>query len=115
MNQYGGLATYDREADVKSQMLYNLCDSSGGYYLQRTDKKFRSRMNCVFRMATVELEKNFIEEAEKAAILNISGHVTYPGIRISMYNAMPVAGVVHLCHFMEKFQKQNPVNTQARL
>ena len=115
MNQKGGIPTYDREADVRSQMLYNLIDASNGYYIQKTDKKFRSRMNCIFRMATPALEAKFIAEAEKNAIVNISGHAANPGIRVSMYNAQPIAGVVHLCHFMERFQNENPVSAQAKM
>jgi phosphoserine aminotransferase len=42
-----------------------------------------------------------IKDAEKVKIINIAGHPNNPGIRISMYNAMPIAGVVALCSFMK--------------
>ena len=63
------------------------------------------------------LEAKLIAEAEKLKIVNIAGHSTNPGIRVSMYNAMPVAGVVSLCHFLEKFKRENPIDAsmQAKL
>ena len=73
-------------------------------------------MNCNFRIPhNHALEAKFIKDAEEDKILNISGHATNPGIRISMYNAMPVAGCLHLCHFMERFMRENPVGAGPRL
>lgn len=59
-------------------------------------------MNVVFRIpGNYDLEKKMIKDAEKEKIINIAGHPNNPGIRISMYNAMPIAGVVALCKFMQ--------------
>lgn len=78
-------------AEVKSKMLYNLLDKSNGYYVNKTDKKFRSRMNINFRIeGNRQLEAKLIQEAVKYKIVNIKGHPSNPGIRISIYNAMPV-------------------------
>lgn len=78
-------------AEVKSKMLYNLLDKSNGYYVNKTDKKFRSRMNINFRIeGNRQLETKLIQEAVKYKIVNIKGHPSNPGIRISIYNAMPV-------------------------
>ena len=72
-------------------MLYNLLDKSNGYYVNKTDKKFRSRMNINFRIeGNRQLEAKLIEEAVKYKIVNIKGHPSNPGIRISIYNAMPM-------------------------
>jgi len=91
-------------------MLYDLIDNSMGYYINRTEKKFRSRMNVNFRIeGDLSLEAKLVEEAGRVNIVHIKGHPTNPGIRVSMYNAMPVAGVVHLCHFLERFMKANPI------
>ncbi len=58
----------------------------------------------VFRIpGNYDLEKKMILDAEKEKIINIAGHPNNPGIRISMYNAMPIEGVVALCTFMNKF------------
>ena len=117
MNKQGGLAVYDREADVKSKMLYDLIDNSDGYYVNKTQKEFRSRMNITFRIpGDTSLEKKFMDDAKKYRIINIAGHATNPGIRISVYNAMPVAGPLFLLQFMEKFKRENPIaSPQARL
>lgn len=74
----------------------------------------------VFRIpGNYDLEKKMILDAEKEKIINIAGHPNNPGIRISMYNAMPVEGVVALCTFMNKFQRLNPIipfnNIKAKL
>jgi len=54
------------------------------------------------------LEATFVKLAKKAGITQIVAHTYNPGIRISMYNAMPVEGVSHLCNFMRTFQSNFP-------
>ena len=108
MNQMGGIAFYDAQAALKSSMLYDFIDGSGGYYRNVTDKKFRSRMNINFRIANRDLEEKFIAQAESIKIINIKGHPFNPGIRISIYNAMPQQGVAYLIAFMKKFMRENP-------
>lgn len=61
MNQMGGIEYYERMAEVKSKMLYDLLDKSDGYYVNRTDHKFRSKMNVNFRIeGDRSLEKKLI-------------------------------------------------------
>lgn len=84
-------------------MLWDAIDGSDGYYSSKlTQKSIRSRVNIIFRVqgGNEKLEAKFIEEAGKFAITQIKGHTFCPGIRISMYNAMPVDGVSHLVEFM---------------
>jgi phosphoserine aminotransferase len=116
MIQMGGLLKYDYDADIKSKMLYDLIDSSQGYYVNKTATPFRSRINVNFRIVKdLSLEDKLIAEAEKEKIINIKGHFTNPGIRISMYNAMPIEGVECLCKFLRNFQFENPVNQDAKM
>lgn len=62
-------------AEAKSKMVYDLLDRSNGYYVNRTDKKFRSRMNINFRIeGKRELEAKLISEAVNYKIVNIKGH-----------------------------------------
>ena len=79
-------------------MLFGFIDASNGYYVNKIDKKFRSRMNIIMRIAgnNSELEKKLKIEAEKVKIVNIAGHRLNSGNRISLYNAMPIEGVIHL-------------------
>lgn len=100
MNQMGGLQHYERLAQERSKLLYQAIDSSNGYYWSKiTDKAYRSRMNVIFRIhgGNKAIEEIFIQEAEKAGIVQIRAHTFNPGIRISMYNAMPIEGVEYLC------------------
>lgn len=111
MNQKGGLDYYIELARQRSLMLWDFIDRSGGYYRSKiTDKKFRSRVNVVFRVqdANEGVESLFIEEAKAAGIVQIKGHTFCPGIRISMYNSMPVEGVSYLINFMRCFMNKYP-------
>lgn len=113
MNQMGGVDQYKRLADQRGQLLWATIDGSNGYYKSKiTDKAYRSRVNVIFRVGggNKELEAKFESEAAKAGIVQIKAHSVNPAIRISMYNAMPVEGVLHLTQFMRNFQKRNPVS-----
>jgi phosphoserine aminotransferase len=114
MNQMGGLEYYTQLAEQRSTMLWNYMDSTDGYYKSKiTDKAYRSRVNVIFRIqgGNKEIEKTFVTLAKKAGITQIVAHGYNPGIRISMYNAMPVEGVAHLCNFMRTFKENFPVNS----
>jgi len=107
MNQMGGLEYYTQLAEQRSTLLWNLIDASNGFYKTKiTDDAYRSRVNIIFRVqgGNKQLEDLFVAEALKAKIVNVRAHGYNPGIRISMYNAMPVAGVAYLCDFMRNFQ-----------
>ena len=64
-------------------------------------------MNVPFVTGSDELDKKFVNEAEAAGLVNIKGHRSVGGMRASIYNAMPVAGVEALIKFMAEFEKQN--------
>lgn len=105
MNQKGGTSFYDRMADAKSRMIYDLIDKSDGYYVNKTDPNFRSRMNITLRIEKDHtLEKKIIQDALKNHIINISGHPANPGLRISVYNATPFEACAVLCRFLDDFR-----------
>jgi len=100
MNEMGGLSHYENLAKIRSKLLWNFVDSSNGFYKSKiTDKAYRSRVNVIVRIqgGDKDLEEMFITEAAAAGIVQIRGHTFNPGIRISMYNTMHVAGVEYLC------------------
>jgi len=102
----GGLEYYTQLCQQRSTLLWNCIDDSNGYFKSKiTDKNYRSNVNVIFRIqgGNKELEKTFIKLAMKAGITQIVAHSYNPGIRISMYNAMPVEGVAYLCDFMRRF------------
>lgn len=104
-----GLDKIEEEAKTKSDLLYNFIDSSGGYYTNPVDVKFRSRMNIPFRVKKDdELEAKWLAEAAKENLIELKGHRSVGGIRASIYNAMPIEGVQKLVDFMKRFQEENP-------
>jgi phosphoserine aminotransferase len=90
----------------KAQMLYDAIDATG-FYRGTAKKDFRSDMNITFRLPTEELEEIFIKQASAAGMKQLKGHRSVGGIRASIYNAFPVAGVEALVAFMKDFEKRN--------
>ena len=64
-------------------------------------------MNAVFRLPTEELEAKFIADALSAGFGGLKGHRSVGGIRVSMYNAMPLEGIQALTDFMVEFAQNN--------
>ena len=64
-------------------------------------------MNITFRLRSEELEQKFVAEARARGLSGVKGHRSVGGMRASIYNAMPIAGVEKLVAFMEDFRKAN--------
>jgi phosphoserine aminotransferase len=64
-------------------------------------------MNVTFRLPRAELEKTFSAEAAAAGLTNLDGHRSVGGLRASLYNAMPLAGVEALIGFMREFARRH--------
>jgi phosphoserine aminotransferase len=118
MVKMGGLNHYIDLAERRSKLLYDCIDSSNGFYVNNTDKSFRSKINVPFRIRADEsestetytrLENKFVTKAAKRGLLQLRGHKTNPGVRASLYNAMPYEGVVALVEYMAEFQKKYDV------
>jgi phosphoserine aminotransferase len=102
----GGLAAMHRQNQDKAQLLYDAIDRSDGFYKGHAQPECRSIMNVPFRLPTEDLEKQFLTTAEAHGLGGLKGHRSVGGIRASIYNAMPPAGVEKLRDFMLDFQKQ---------
>ena len=102
----GGLVAIGERNRRKATMLYDAIDQSG-YYKNPVARECRSWMNVPFTIPNPELEKTFVAEAAKAGLTNLEGHRSVGGMRASIYNAMPVAGVEALIGFMRDFQKRH--------
>ncbi len=102
----GGLAAMERQNRAKAQALYAAIDASG-FYRNPVAKDCRSWMNVPFTLARPELDKSFLSEAQAAGLTNLEGHRSVGGMRASIYNAMPLAGVQALIGFMKEFQRRN--------
>ena len=89
----------------KAKVLYDVIDGSAGFYNNPVDKAVRSLMNVPFTIpSSPDLEKAFIKEADKLGMVQLKGHRSVGGMRASIYNAMPLAGVEQLAAFMKSFQ-----------
>jgi phosphoserine aminotransferase len=106
MKGKGGLAVIEEINNTKSEGLYELIDRSD-FYNNPVSPGSRSKMNIVFRLPTEELEAKFIKEAVANGMSGLKGHRSVGGIRASIYNAMPIAGVEALIDFMIQFEKKN--------
>jgi phosphoserine aminotransferase len=104
----GGLKAVEKVNDQKQKLLYDTIDSSDGYYKGTTTKDSRSWMNATLRMRDEDIEKKFIAEAKSIGLHGLKGHRSVGGVRVSMYNAMPLAGIEKLVGFMADFRKANP-------
>lgn len=102
--EQGGLAEIEKKNIEKAGILYDTIDNSGGFYVCPVEKSVRSLMNVPFTLTKPELEKTFIEEAGKEGMVQLKGHRSVGGMRASIYNAMPLAGVQKLVGFMNSFQ-----------
>ena len=104
----GGLAKIESINNEKALLVYGILDKYPDYYKSAVDRDSRSIMNVTLRMGSEEMEKKFIEEAAKAGFHGLKGHRSVGGIRVSMYNALPLEGIQKLVSFMEDFKKRNP-------
>jgi phosphoserine aminotransferase len=103
----GGLAAVEERNRRKAGKLYAAIDASGGWYRGHARVEDRSWMNVTFRLPSEELEKKFVAESTQAGLDGLKGHRSVGGIRASIYNAFPEAGVDALVAFMAEFQRVN--------
>ncbi len=106
LDDMGGVKTIEKINNEKAAILYNFLDESK-MFLNKVNKKDRSLMNIPFTAPTDELNEKFIKEAEQAGLSTLRGHRLIGGMRASIYNAMPVEGVIKLIEFMKKFELEN--------
>jgi phosphoserine aminotransferase len=102
----GGLAAMNRQNVAKAKLLYDVLDASGGFYAGHARPECRSDMNVTFRLPDETLEKAFLKAATERQLVDLKGHRSVGGIRASIYNAMPVAGVESLRDCMLDFQRR---------
>jgi len=106
LKNQGGLEAMKAHNEKKATILYDFLDSSKLFH-GTVEKKDRSLMNVPFVTGNPDLDAKFVKEAEKAGLVNLKGHRSVGGMRASIYNAMPIAGVEALVDFMKKFEAEN--------
>lgn len=105
--EQGGLAGIEKMNREKAALIYDAIDQSEGFYKGHAEKDSRSLMNITFRLASEELEKEFLAEAKQAGFVGLNGHRSVGGCRASTYNAVPYETCKALSEFMINFQKKN--------
>lgn len=103
----GGLAGIETQNIEKAKLLYRVIDDSSGFYRNEVAIDDRSRMNAPFFLRDETLNARFLEGAQIAGLAGLKGHKAIGGMRASIYNAMPLAGVHALSTFMREFAQRN--------
>ena len=102
----GGLEGIQKQNEEKAGKLYAAIDESS-FYNGTAVLEDRSPMNVTFRLPTEELEAEFVKKATALWMTSLKGHRSVGGIRASIYNAFPPAGVDALIEFMKEFEANN--------
>ena len=102
----GGLAAVEANNIAKSDLLYDFLDASD-FYENRVEHDSRSRMNIPFLLRDDALNDAFLAGAKAAGLTQLKGHKSVGGMRASIYNAMPLAGVQALVDYMRDFSARN--------
>jgi phosphoserine aminotransferase len=98
-----GIEAMARRNIAKAKLLYGFIDGSG-FYENRVDPACRSRMNVPFFLRDESRNEAFLAGAKAAGLLQLKGHKSVGGMRASIYNAMPLAGVQALVDYMREFE-----------
>ncbi|MBI2284425.1 MAG: 3-phosphoserine/phosphohydroxythreonine transaminase [Bacteroidetes bacterium] len=104
--EQGGLAEMERRMLEKSNLLYNTIDSLP-MFKALVAKEDRSHMNAVFFLSKPDLEAPFLDLCKKEGMVGVKGYRTVGGIRVSMYNALPLESVQFFCDLMKVFASRN--------
>lgn len=100
----GGLTAMAERNRRKAGKLYAVLDGSE-LYRTHVHEDSRSWMNVTFTLVDETLDASFLDGAEAAGLCNLKGHRSVGGMRASLYNAMPEAGVDALCEYMREFER----------
>jgi phosphoserine aminotransferase len=103
MKRQGGVAHFAALNQRKASKLYAVIDAHKDFYINKVNPSCRSQMNVSFDLPSQELIDQFLTMAAEAGMTNLKGHRLAGGVRASIYNAMPEAGVDMLVAFMKEF------------
>lgn len=101
-----GIAAMERRNQAKAKMLYDAIDQSG-LYVNKVSPDCRSRMNVPFFLRDESRNDAFLSGARLRGLLQLKGHKSVGGMRASIYNAMPLAGVQALVSYLKEFEKEH--------
>ncbi len=104
LKRQGGIAAIEAANVAKAELLYKTIDTSDLYF-NKVQSDCRSRMNVPFFLRDEALNDAFLTGAKEAGLLQLKGHKSVGGMRASLYNAMPLAGVQALTAYMQEFER----------
>ncbi len=102
LEEKGGLSAMETENRAKAAALYGAIDRHPSFYKCPVEQGSRSFMNVVFRLPSEEQEEAFVKRAKAAGMVGLKGHRSVGGIRVSLYNAVPLAWVTELVTLMDE-------------
>ena len=113
LKHHGELGGQEKLSNAKAKILYQVLDAHPATYQVVPHTTVRSRMNICFRVrhGDLESEKAFLRDAEARILQGLKGHRSVGGIRISNYNAVPMANVEKLAAYLEQFAGKTPVDS----
>ena len=113
--QYGrgrlGILAVEARAVIRSNAVYSVIDQSRGFYVSVIDPASRSRMSVVFKIhggggdMQQDLEKSFVDHAASKGLLELIGHPTQGGLRVTLYNGVRDESVKRVVSFMRSFAR----------
>jgi phosphoserine aminotransferase len=106
LKEVGGVAAIAQVNKQKAELLYSYIDESD-FYQNHIEAQFRSLMNVPFWLTDENLNAAFLKQAEENGLMALKGHRNVGGMRASIYNAMPLAGLEALVVFMKDFAAKN--------
>ncbi|OAD52799.1 putative phosphoserine aminotransferase [Eufriesea mexicana] len=108
IKEHGGIEGMEKQAIAKSQKIYDIINESKGFYSCPVKSDMRSRVNVPFRISkdNEELEKEFLSGASARGMLQLKGHRTVGGIRVSLYNAITIEETEKLAEYMMWFYQK---------
>ncbi|GAD16133.1 3-phosphoserine/phosphohydroxythreonine transaminase [Lentilactobacillus otakiensis] len=106
LKEQGGIAGIQKVNQQKASLLYDFLDDSK-LFANHIKKSDRSLTNIPFTTGDADLDKQAVTSATEAGLMNLKGHRSVGGLRASLYNAMPLAGVQALVDFLHNFEKQH--------
>jgi phosphoserine aminotransferase len=106
LKRQGGIAAMEAANEAKADHLYQTIDGSSLFF-NKVQVDCRSRMNVPFFLREESLNDAFLAGASKAGLLQLKGHKSVGGMRASIYNAMPLAGVQALTAYMQEFERSH--------
>ncbi len=102
----GGLREMEKRTNERADLFYETLDSLN-LFEGKVDKQDRSLMNATFTTKNPGHEKLFLDECKQNGMVGIKGHRSVGGLRVSMYNALPLSSVQALCDLMKDFDEKH--------